>query len=115
MGIGPGSHHLKSVATYWAPGSTSDDYGESGWADPILVNCRWVIQNEEVVDKNGEQIVSHSHVYVDRDLIIGGMIVLGDFTAPAEPNPNSTEAQEVQAFNVTPDLRSMNQLRKAFL
>lgn len=108
------NRNLKQVITYWALGPTRDDYNEVSFVAPILLKGRWTVNSVTVTKPNGDEIVSKAVVYVDRDVVNEGFLAPGNFTSI--PSPRSVAgAMEIQAFQSTPDLRNMEQNRKAFL
>lgn len=111
--FGPSSRNLTQVLTYWAPGSM-DGYGAKGFAAPVLIKGRWTEAAEEVTVPGGQVIVSKAVVNVDRDVIVTGYLAQGSHLA--EPNPHAVEgAEKIQQFLSAPDLRFMDQNRRAYL
>lgn len=99
--------------TYWAPGALGDD-NERAMVAPILIRGRWTEERTELQGSGGEQIISKTMVIVDRDVEEGGFLARGDHTGI--PNPNNYDAaEEIRGFTSTPDLRFMEQVKRAYL
>lgn len=111
--MGPASRNLRQVITYWAP-STRDEWGHRGYSAPVKIFGRWTQADETVRLNTGEEYVSKSVVFTDRVVLSEGYLALGDFTASPTPLGVSG-ASEIKAFRSTPDLRNLEQERKAYL
>lgn len=108
-----GAHNLNQPATYWGPnGSQTNDFGHPVLSPGVLVNTRWQQKVQQVRRVNGEEVTSTTEVFVDQDLAVGGFICKGSFVGQALP---TADAQEIQSWQVTPDLRNLTSERKAFL
>jgi hypothetical protein len=107
--------NLPQDITYWplANGVVTNDFGHADTAAPILIKGRWEAKTQQVRRADGEEVVSTTQVFVDRDVQISGYLALGDHTT-GNPPPTE-EAQEIQAFNTTPDLRSLGKERVVYL
>ena len=74
----------KQTCVYWAfassdsAGEDYDDFGQPQWSSPIEILCRWENVSEEFVDAKGTRQVSRSKVYVDRDVRVGELLMLGE-------------------------------------
>lgn len=113
----------KQSAVYFALGGTEsggtnyDDHGNLQWAAPVQIKCRWTDKNEIFISAQGDERVSHAMVLVDRDLAVGGVLMLGtltDVTDLNDPKQNDN-AWEIQAFHKIPDFKAKKFLRKVFL
>jgi hypothetical protein len=113
----------KQQAVYWPLGSADsggvdyDNYGNIQHAAPIQIKCRWTDKNELFIGPNGEQRTSKAKVLVDRDVSVGGMLMLGVLADVIDlaTHKENKEAWEIQAFHKIPDLRAKRFLRKVFL
>jgi hypothetical protein len=111
---------LKQTAVYWAVNSDSaayDKWGDPIPVDPVEVKCRWVDVVEEFIDINGVKLMSHSKVYVDRDVDISGFLFLGtiaDLDSAADPQSNDN-AWEIMRFDKLPTLKADKFLRTTYL
>ena len=106
-------NQLHQKATYWgSPVSTG--YGGQTFGAPVLIDCRWADKTAKVVNPSGEEFVSKTTAYVDRDVDIGGYLALGDQTATALPT-SLKDAQIIQQFHKIPDIQALGYLRKAYL
>lgn len=113
MPLGPASRNLRQTITYWAP-SARTEWGQTGFQAPVKIRGRWTEAGETVRLNTGEEYVSKAVVFTDRTVLSEGYLALGDFTAQTSPHGVS-EASEIKAFRATPDLRNLEQERKAYL
>lgn len=113
----------RQMAVYWALASSEslgedfDDHGQPQWTDPVEIECRWDDVIEEFVDAQGTKRVSRSVVYVDRDVRVGEVLMLGslsDVTEPANVLENDG-AWQVLRFDKMPNLKATEFLRTAYL
>lgn len=117
------SRMRKQTAVYWglahndSGGVAYSDYGKPLYTSPIEIDCRWSDKNEEVLDMQGRMFLSRATVYVDRDVDISGVLLLGDLDDVTDSdNPfENTGAWEIQRFDKIPNLRATEFLRKVFL
>lgn len=113
---------LKQKAVYWpllsndSGGVRFDAFGQPQYASPIEIECRWEDGNEEYLDDKGQRFISRAVVYVDRDLEVGGLLMLGEMYSGMESNPKANQdVWEVKRFNKLPTLRAKHFLRSAIL
>ena len=71
--------YLNQKATYWQPTGEFDAYGNSKFYKPVLLDCRWEDAQELFVNAFGDDEVSQAKVYVDRDVVTKGYLILGDY------------------------------------
>jgi hypothetical protein len=109
--MGPVGRNNHDTITYWAPGALNE-YNEAGFNAPVDFVGRWTDSNEQVRTISGVEITSRAVVHVPQDVKIGGYLAKGDQTASATPTADS---MEIQAFISAPDLRNVQQTRKAYL
>ncbi len=113
----------KQTAVYWAmaasesAGEDFDDHGQPQWASPVEIKCRWEDVSKEFVDPKGTTRVSRSIVYADRDLVVGGVLMLGELTdVDEEENVLENDgAWEIRRFDKIPNLKATEFLRMAYL
>jgi hypothetical protein len=110
---------LKQTAVYWAPGLPNES-GETTFADPVFIPCRWTDVNELFMDKQGRQATSRSKVMVDRPLALTGALGLvpeGGKLSDYQGKPPLTlpGVVEIKAFNGVPDRRGTRFYREAVL
>jgi hypothetical protein len=113
----------KQTAVYWpsetseSAGDAFDDYGKPVVADPIEIDCRWEDVSEEFSDATGTRQISRAKVYVDRDVDVGGILMLGELTdITDEVNIKENDgAFEIRRFDKLPNLKATEYLRTAFL
>ena len=113
----------KQKAVYWALGSTdsggvdADLYGKPMYATPVEIDCRWEDTSEEFLAPDGSTQMSRSVVFVDREMKLGEVLLLGELTDSVnqlDPKSNNG-AWEIRRFESTPNLRNTEQLRVAYL
>lgn len=104
-------NRLNQKATLWT--TTVDGFGTPTFAAPIIIDCRWEDRTDRFLGRNGEERVSRSHVFVNRDMDIDDWLFLGESEA-ADPRTLGV-AYPIQQFNKIPDLRALRTLRKAIL
>ena len=99
--------------TYWAPEGLGAD-NEPGYVAPVQIWGRWVEESTTVQDSTGETRTFKTHVIVDREVEEGGYLAHGLHLD--ELTPFTVDgAQEIQGFTSTPDLRYMEQIKRAYL
>ncbi len=112
----------KAFAVYWEPGS-NDGYGGTAFSAPIEIKVRWEDTQELIIDKNGQEIVAKSLVYVDRVLNLDGYLFrgkltdLGNLDSSEDPDDPTTiqEAFEIRKFAELPKLNYREVLLTAWL
>jgi len=113
----------KQTAVYWALKSIEsgevayDNYGAPRLTDPVEISCRWEDITQEYIDPMGTRQVSHSRVYVDRDVNIGGVLMLGELTDVTDlttPKEN-LGAWEIRQFEKLPNIRNTEVLLTVYL
>lgn len=100
---------LRQSAIYWKP-KIVDQYGEVKQNLPINIKCRWEDELEEGLDPTGIETTFTSTVYTDRDVEVGGMIMLGEVKDLKGPNPPET-AHRICRFDKLPTLNAKQYLR----
>ncbi len=106
----------KQTAVYW-PFSSIDQFGKKSFGDPVLIKVRWVDISEEFLDADGERQMSNAVVYVDRDVTIGGVLMLGvlaDITDAVNIKEN-VGAWEIRRFENLPNMRATEFLKTVML
>lgn len=113
----------KQNAVYWAPlldpdGQPQyDRYTQRRYDTPVQIKCRWEDKVEEFLDSNQEKQISNAKVYVDRDVLVGGMLRLGTLASidfPDDPREN-TGVYEIRRYEKMPNLRNTEYLRTVFI
>ena len=108
----------KQKAVYWPLATASpDDYGQPVYDTHVEIDCRWDDVVQEFIDSKGTIQASHSIVYTDRDIVLGGVLMLGELAdITDEDNPKENEnAWEIKRFDKIPNLRATEYLRMAYL
>lgn len=104
----------RQKAVYW-PKIENDRFGKPVLGDPVEVDCRWVDLAEEFLDGAGRKVLSHSKVYVDRVVTLGGMLWRG-LLADADPVAlNNAGAHEIRKFDQVPNFKATETLYRAML
>ncbi len=106
----------KQTAVYWALSSVNT-YGENQYAAPVEIACRWEDVSVEFLDNDGSTQMSRARVYVDRDVIIGSVLMLGviaDITDEVNIKENAG-AWEIRKFDNLPNLKATEFLKTAML
>ena len=72
---------------------------------------------EEFLDAGGTKILSNAVVYVDRDVDVGGVLMLGELTdITDETNVKENDgAWEIKRYDKLPNLKNTEYLRTAYL
>lgn len=105
----------KQKAIYWAR-STMDQYGRFAFASPVEIDCRWDDEAAQFLTPKGEEQVSRSMVYVDRDMIPGDRLQLGELASNTPDDPlESHSSFEIRQFAKNPNLKATEFLRTAIL
>lgn len=112
----------KAFAVYWEPGA-NDGFGGTAFTLPIELKVRWEDSQELIIDKNGQEIVAKSLVYVDRIVLLDGYLFRGKLTdlsnldSTEDPNDPTTitEAFEIRKFDQLPKLNYRETLLTAWL
>ena len=106
----------KQKAVYWRRAGGYDNYGQPAYDSPVEIGCRWEDVSEEYFDSEGEKAVSDSHVYVDRDMEVGDVLLLGELESGIADSPfDNDDVATVKKFEKTPDLRATEFLREVYL
>lgn len=108
---------LVQDAVYWGPSGGSDVFGKPTPASPISIKCRWTDIIEEILLPDGRTYTSQSKVYVDRDLLLGGVLCQGKLAALVDPvTPfNNPGAVEIKKLGKLPTLKGDQFLRTVWL
>jgi len=114
---------LKMTCVWWPLASSESGgiakgvYGETLYSDPLEISCRWEDRSEEYLNDKDEVQISNAVVYVDRDVVKGGVLMLGeltDITNDSSPLGN-LNAWKIQKFEKLPNLKVTEYLRTAYL
>jgi hypothetical protein len=104
-------------AVYWAP-DEADDFGVEAVGTPVDIDCRWEDVAEQYISPDNTVDVSKSKIYADRDIEVGGYLLLGTVAglADASAHPRTIpEAGIVRRFEKLPNLKASQFLRTATL
>lgn len=98
-------------AVLWeATGNTGDD-GEPTVSAAVSLLVRWQEVQDEGVDPQGNTVAIDARVVVDRVIVVGSRMWLGDINDIATPPVN---IKQVVGFLSTPDIKNRN-VRKTVL
>ncbi len=109
---------LKQVAVYWQLSSLEfDNYGQPIPTSPVEIKVRWEDVGEQFLDEKGTMQLSRAKVFVDRDVEVGGVLMLGGLESYTdEDNPKENEnAWEIRRFEKLPTLSAKQFLRTVYL
>ena len=96
---------------YWGTPSP-DGFGSYTYDTPTEINCRWEDRAELFVTPLGEEAVSQSRVFVDRDVDIGGYLQLTTLESNTPDSPIGVNgAYVIRQFNKIPNLKNTLNLR----
>ena len=109
---------LKQTAVYWELSAFEfDNYGQPIPTSPIEIKVRWEDVGEEFINEIGTTQLSRARVYVDRDVEVGGILMLGtedDITDSVDIKENDG-AWEIKRFEKLPTLNAKQFLRTCYL
>lgn len=110
---------LNQALTYWPPSTSIDGYGQPILEAGVELSCRWEDTQEEFVLPNGEKDVSRARVFLEDDVVVGGLMYLGglDVTGDSDfpTNPRDAGALEIRSVQKTPDLDGVEYTRMVML
>lgn len=110
------SRMRKQVAVYW-PMIGTNDAGEPIYGPPEEIKCRWEDVHEVFKTAAGDDTVSNSKVYVDRETPEGGVLWEGsieDLENQMLPFENDG-AYAIRKFSRVPNLKATESLLIAML
>jgi len=107
---------LKQTAVWWSLSGT-DGYGQPTVGIPIEIKVRWEDVGEEFLDGDGTMQLSRAKVFVDRDVEVGGVLMLGKLDGSVDQaNPKANDgAWEIRRVEKLPTLNAKQFLRTVYL
>ena len=102
----------KQVGVYWQF-KAYDLAGNPTLYPPVPFQCRWVDEQTNYSDKNGEQRISKATVYVDRDMPLDSFIFLGAMANAPQYPKDVVGAVQIRSFSKTPNFKNTEYLRVA--
>jgi hypothetical protein len=101
--------NLKQTATVYSRGAPD---GMGGYSfSSSTVKCRWEDKQVLFLTNDGEESTSRAIIYVDTDISIGSMIILGEVTDATPPKGS----YEVLHFNKSPSVKGGQFERKVIV
>ena len=104
--------NFPQIATYWAM-TGPDGHGWFTFSSPVQIDVRWIDKQDQILDKDGKEIISDAVVYMEEDLVISGFLYLGT-SAQADPK-NQSGSAEIKRIKKTPSLDGSVFRRKVWL
>jgi hypothetical protein len=111
----------RQTCVFWPVGDTDgldeDAHGNPAYGTPVEVPCRWDETTVEYLSKDGTKEVSNCQVFVDRDMAVGGLLMLGtlDDIQDSENPMLNDGVHEIKSFQKTPNLKVSEYLRICLL
>jgi hypothetical protein len=113
----------KQTAVYWPLGTSEsggtdiDGFGVPVLGTPVQIEVRWEDVTEQFLDKENNPQISRAKVYVDRDVDVGGVLMLGTLEDVLDETraKNNVGAWEIRKFDKIPNLKATEYLRIAIL
>lgn len=109
---------LRQVAVYWQQDGLNVE-GDFTYKDAVEIKCRWTDVIENFIGPNGDQQVSRSKVYVDRDMKPGDLLMLGALPSGGltgdDPRGDNAGVWEVLSFGKLRKLKQDKFLRTVYL
>lgn len=102
---------FSQTATHWA--ASEDGFGGFTFAEPVEIKCHWEDVADEFIDYTGKAAVSRAIVYLASAVPVGDFLFLGKSTV-ADPS-TLDGAFQVRRYMETPNLRNIQQERRAYL
>lgn len=101
--------------TWWSV-TGADGFGGDVIAAPVVVQGRWQDKAETFIGQvDRRELISSAVVYLEsQDIAVGDYLANGDQSATQNPSILKG-AYKVQRWQKSPDLRSLEYVRKAFL
>jgi hypothetical protein len=113
--FGPVDRNLSASITYWAP-NVYNTHGETTYAAPVLLQGRWMTRIQTVVNTMGQEVLTSAEIFLSDDVAEEGVLAVGDYTDQATPQDlGSANVGIVKSFISQPDLRNMQQERRAYV
>jgi hypothetical protein len=96
--------NLKQNAIVWEP-ATPNEHGEKVVKKPYLIKSRWEYKERQVLDNNGNTIISEGRVFTQSEIPVGSLIWEGDLTE--KPSDSEiTNVKEVVSKGKIPDIKA---------
>lgn len=108
----------KEYLTYWAPldpENPTNEYGETVFAVPVEMTCRWDDKVQEIIQADGTVVHGKVQLITQEKLQVGGIVVRGRLetvTYMVDPRLNP-EAYKVMVVMETPTISYRARLYEA--
>lgn len=108
---------LNQSAVYWPPSGELTKFGVPILGDPVELDVRWEDAVEEVITAEGTTRMSKAKAIVDRDMLVGGVLMLGDLesTTDLEDPKENDDSGEILRFEKMPNFDGDEFLRTVYL
>jgi|GEM_PF-2493552 len=105
------------TAVHWKKGDPNE-FGEYEFEDAVEVYCRWDGKQQQIVDENGDEIVSTAEILLDSQAVVqtGDYLLLGDEGSLETDQVNdplkAEKARRVKSIQETPLFQSTSEFVK---
>lgn len=106
---------MQKQRAIWWKRLAPDKYGNFSFDPPIEIACRWDDVNENFIDPRGEQLTTHALVYVDRVMLPGDRLKLGELETDTPDNPLDIDTHDIKRMDINPNFKATEFLRVAYL
>ena len=100
-------------ATYWAKAGV-DGYGRITFVPPEILDVRWEDRREVFLNSEGEEALSRSIVYCNKDLSDEGVLFLGE-SPSLNPLEEEDKAYKIKSISRIPNLLNTKMEIKVWL
>jgi hypothetical protein len=96
--------------TYWAANGVSDN-GERLISSKVEIDVRWQLKQQQMIDEHGELFAVDGIAVVDRDIVRGSIVYLGESSEVSGTATHFEGLYEVVAKNQATDVKGRNTRR----
>jgi len=97
---------LRQKAVWWRKASINR-FGQTIFAMPVEINCRWEDRIGVFYNAKGEKADSKATVYVGQELSVGDVLMEGELESGTPDDPKlEPDALPIKAFDRLPSLRN---------
>lgn len=98
---------LNQKAVLWVAEGV-DNYGSYKVNSPVEISVRWEENRNEVTDNLGNTIVTDAVIHVNREIVVGSILWLGELIDVATPPVN---LKQVVIYEEVPNLKARTKFR----